>query len=210
MIDQPTRPNLPRNPRPRSGLFALIALLSVGAFAAVPHAEEAPGGKTVSGAYIATAVGTAAPILLGSLMLSGNSNGMIETIGAGLVYGGIVLGPAAGQFYSGSWGHGTASSALRLAGGVMLVAGVFAAAPSMSCLEREPGDECEDKGLPGLAIVGGATFLGGTLYSLLQAPAAVRHYNERARRASLELAPKVAWSREGGLLPGAVLTLRFQ
>lgn len=195
---------------------AALASILVAAFLADTGAAEVQSGqdpeafgKTLRGAYVAALAGTLLPVGMGAVLVSAGDD---EVAGAGgvLLAGGILLGPSTGQFYAGSIGHGLLSTGVRTLGAVLLLSGAINRMPSMSCLEREPGEApCEPKNGLGLAILGGATFLGGAIYSLVETRFAVVRHRRDVERAAFSIAPTLALTRGGAMRRGAMVSLRF-
>lgn len=190
----------------RHTILATIALLTALYLPAWP--QNLPlKPRSESMAYGLAAAATAVPLVAGALLVN-HSNEAVITTGGFLMVSGALLGPSFGQYYAGSAGHGIGATGVRVLGTVLLAVGGFASRPSISCLEREPGDECKDKGPSPLMILGGATYIGGVLYSLGQTHSAVRKRNTSAA-ASLQWGPTFALDRSKSLQSGASLALSF-
>lgn len=195
----------------KSASAFLFAILLIG-IAPSPAVEAVPDnpGKTDRYAYSAALTGTLLPIGLGSFLLYTQSDGMAG-VGGVLLAGGLLVGPSTGQFYAGSIGHGLLGTGIRTLGVALILGGAVNNTTSLSCLEREAGQEpCESKGGSALSLLGGATLLGGTIYSLAETHFAVaRHHQRRERHAAFGLAPTLAREAGGGVRPGAMAQLRF-
>lgn len=114
--------------------------------------------------------------------------------------GAAVVAPAAGHLYAGEGKHALVSSGVRAAG-----LGVFAIGFEMSfclfCSDDDP-DVGERRTGTMLAFAGLATYVGATLYDVIDAHQAAGRSN---RRRALALTPAVLPTTDGGRAPGLVL-----
>lgn len=202
-----------RNRIPDLLTAALLAtVLSAAPRAAESHAPREPAHGEIKSewvAYGAAAAGTAVPIAVGAMLLNSTSNGYAG-LGGGLLMGGVLLGPSSGQFYANSTMHGFLSSGVRTVGGLMFFAGALNSMTSMSCLEREPGEPpCESKSGAGvLTLLGAVTYLGGTVYSLVDTHKAVVRTHAQTGL-TYGVTPTLALNGDGRSRYGGQAWLRF-
>jgi hypothetical protein len=130
--------------------------------------------------------------------------------GLGLMGAALTAGPAMGQWYAGSTPQAWWSTGARALGLALIAAGPALPFEDMACVDAG-GSDCANEGMETLStalIVSGAvTYVGSTVYSLIDTHRAVRK-NRRAQ-SPVDLTPSLALDSEGRLAPGAVATLRF-
>ena len=152
------------------------------------------GEKSPGTAMVWSGLGTLAPIVLGLSLASLSDDATFPFI---LIAGGLTVGPSLGEFYAASPYRGWLGIGLRMAGEFAFV---YVAAKSA------PGN---GTGHP-VAILGLATYLGSTVYSLYNASAAVTRYNSARRtRAELGWSPILIPGTDGSTRTGALAYLRF-
>ncbi len=123
------------------------------------------GEKSAGAALAWSGLGTLAPIALGLSLASMSDDATLPFF---LVSGGLALGPSLGEFYAASAYRGLLGIGLRMAGGFAFF---YVAAKSA------PGS---GYGHP-LALLGAATYVGGTAYSFYDANASVKRFNSALR-----------------------------
>lgn len=173
-----------------------------------PDATESfarPAYKSVAVAYSWSILGAVVPVMIGTQM-SGSGG-----TAAGLVLGGLLLGPSLGQFYAGSLGGGMLGVGIRTGGAFMGTLGLAYLLSDMFCMEAVENDCGDKEGIGGaLLIVGVLTYLGGAVYSLMDAEREVERYNARQNDERVfGWSPTVAPTSHGGLRAGALAYLRF-
>lgn len=171
-------------------LLATIAVLALSARGAEAQ-NQAPGasmsselaGQDIDARYsaglalTAPIVATAASVALVSLGSSEDSDGLVKM---GLV--GLAIGPSLGHIYTKDYRGVLIGSGLRIGGGLAVAAGAAIAVGS----SLGAGD---GSGAAPLLLVGGAAALGGTIYSIVDAPFSARRANEKHRQMSVTPAP---------------------
>lgn len=111
----------------------------------------------------------------------------------------FLVGPSAGQLYAERWGPAIAGTSLRLAGtGFMLAA----LGDLVACEE-----DCDSSGTNTIAAIGLGLFAGGTIYSLLDAPLAIRRSHSKRRK--LQASPALITGPGGSQSFGAQLNFSF-
>jgi hypothetical protein len=175
-----------------------------------PHERETfetPEYKSHAVAYFSSVLATAAPLSLAA-HLSGSTHGGSEGWVGGLAIGGLLLGPSAGQIYAGTQSGAWIGVGIR-AGGLLLTSlGLSEFSKSILC-SSEDGQDC---GSPAIAVpllvAGTVTFIGGTVYSVINAGRTVDRVNERRSRV-FGWSPIVVPAPQGRMLAGALAFLRF-
>lgn len=126
---------------------------------------------------------------------------------------GLVFGPSLGQFYARAPWHGLLGAGLRVGGGYLLLAGlVEGLGQGRACARREQeGSECAEGERQGdlLVLSGGVLLLGGTLYSIADAPRTVDRWRSRRRTAAYGVSPTLAPAAGGRSTMGARAWARF-
>lgn len=184
----------------------------------IPHATVAdqssdPAGSIARPAYKSThfsialsVLGSAVPVLVGLQMSeSGNTANY-------LVMGGMLVGPSLGQFYAGSLGRGMLGTGIRTGGAFMALQGTVYLLRNSFCDvgDEDECDESEADAAAPLLILGTATYLGGAIYSLLDAGWAVQRYNARLdKKRGFGWSPTLSPAPQGGLKPGVLAWMRF-
>jgi hypothetical protein len=136
---------------------------------------------------------------IGALALSVEAENMaLAYVGAA----GLFIGPAAGHIYAGETKRALGSSLLRAGGAVVFAVGALTSSHCDSC---GPGDDHDGRS-PALWL-GGAIFVGATLYDFWDAHKAARRYNEKHQPSYL-VAPTMM-SSERGSAPGFAVMGRF-
>lgn len=165
-----------------------------------------PAYKSEGMAIALSVLGTAIPVLVGNRMSGGGD------LAGSLMVGGMVLGPSLGQFYAGSLGRGMLGTGIRTVGAVMVLQGTVYILDNLFCEEGE-GNGCNESEVDAatpLLIFGTATYLGGAIYSLLDAAWAVKRYNSRLDdKRGFGWSPTLAPAPLGGLKPGVLAWMRF-
>lgn len=211
--DNPLRAQIPHVvPDVEGGDSRSIAESGPGAGAYRPH-EPAESSARPAYAYKSgrvalglSVLGAAVPVLLG-IRMSGHGN-----LAGGLVVGGLLVGPSSGQFYAGSPGAGILGTAIRTGGYAMFVLGFVYAVDNLFCSATDDHncDSGKDAAAAPLLILGTATYLGGAIFSMLDAGWAVERYNARVdKKRIFGWSPTVAPGPQGGLKPGAMAWMRF-
>jgi hypothetical protein len=155
-------------------------------------------------AYLWSAGGFFLP-LGAAFALAGTENGEDLAWPIGILgVGAVTVGPSIGQFKAGAIGHGIGASAMRGAGEAI----AFISFVQSLCIMCD-----SEKARPspwGGMLVGGALYLAGTAYSLINI-----HQTYDAKReavssvSTLRMAPTLVLDRENRLRPGAALSMTF-
>jgi hypothetical protein len=126
-------------------------------------------------------------------------SGGLFLLGAGL----MVIGPSAGHIYVGEGRHAVNASFLRAGGLLIFTLGVVDRATSISYCETESSSfgDC-DRGYGPVTWIGGLIVAGSALYDIYDAGRAVNRYNDRRRKAAVQLAPTMMSTRGGSFTPG--------
>ncbi len=137
--------------------------------------------KSESTALLGSLTVTAAPVFIGAMSFSGNS----EDFGLSLAFAGLLVGPSAGHFYANQTGRGLKGIGIRLA--IALGTSYFI---SKSTEGHHPDETVMTGGLGVLG--GGALILIHGIYDMCTTPSSVRKYNESLMEEnSLRLVPEV-------------------
>lgn len=140
---------------------------------------------------------------LGAIALGGESRN--EALAwAGVA--GVFVGPSAGHIYAGEGGHAVKMSLLRAGGVVVLAVGALSAHSEPACIDYCGYDD-DDSEANAAIWLGGALFVGATLYDFWDAGRAARRYNEK-HQASYMFAPTMMSSPHGAA-PGLSLAGQF-
>jgi len=145
------------------------------------HADGRKSAATAEGLSIAGTLGGAALTLAGIKAESGP----LTLTGVGL----LIVGPGAGHLYAGDADHSLLTSLIRLAGLGVIGYG-FSKLPPFQCEDFCEDDEADDTQAGWLLIGGAVTFLGATVWDLVDAPRAAHRYN-------LSLTPTVLPATDG-------------
>lgn len=173
------------------------------------HSSELPDYKSVGAACAWSILGTAAPMLLAS-QLSDSPQGESDGLTGSLILGGLLVGPSLGQFYAGSPVGGFLGFGIRGAGGFMTVLGFIHSFWGRFCSGSEDESCGENNAGSALLTVGVLTYVGGTLYSLIDAGRAVERHNDRQNQSRVfGWSPTFAPTPQGGVRTGALAYFRF-
>jgi hypothetical protein len=140
----------------------------------VPADEAYHPPKSHAMAYGLMLAGTVVPVAAAFALPSGEA-------ALTLAFGGLLIGPSAGQFYAGSGGRGLAGVGIRALG---LPVGLIVGGIMANGASDEPFAELVNF-LGGMMLGAGVMWVIGTTYSVIDTPRAVNRANERARRAFL-------------------------
>lgn len=151
-------------------VIALLLLVS-----SIARADELPDDERTA-TTIAVTTTAAGAVMLGAAIKADFAP--VGVAGALL----LVVGPSAGHFYAGEWGHGLGMSALRGAGALVALGGFIVA--SSVTYDGGPGANDHQKAWA-VAAAGAGVYLATTIYDLLDAHDAVRR--ERATVAPMAL-----------------------
>lgn len=207
----PLRERIPHaTPVPASGDSGSILESDTRAGADQPPDPEnsiaRPAYKSAGLSIALSVLGSAVPVLTGLQMSkSGNTANF-------MVMGGMLVGPSLGQFYAGSLGRGMLGTGIRTGGAFMALTGIVYLLNDFSCdvADGNVCDEDKDAAATPLLILGTATYLGGAIYSLLDAGWAVERYNARLdSKRGFGWSPTLAPASQGGLKPGVLAWMRF-
>ncbi|HEU5057468.1 MAG TPA: hypothetical protein VFU21_13120 [Kofleriaceae bacterium] len=112
-----------------------------------------------------------------------------------VAFGGMIVGPSLGHFYSGEVGRGLGHSGIRLgAAGIIVIGGAIAFS---DCFFTEE-EQCDGSAGP-LIMLGGAVLgVGSTVYSIVDAPRAASRANASRPRLVITPAPVVGPERSTG------------
>jgi hypothetical protein len=192
-------------------LLTLAALIgSVTAAAAETHPAVGPGAtlsETETVETYSTGIAQATPLLLTAASASAIVVG-VSTENELLAYAGVVgvlVGPSMGHVYTQDWRGALIGTGLRVAGTGLVVAG--AAAALGSTYAHEEDDTSGDGGAAVLMLGGALTFVGGTIYSIVDAPHSAERANKRQGNLSLSPAPIQGPDRSTGW--GAMIQATF-
>ena len=156
------------------------------------HADGRKSAAVAEGLSVGGTLGGAALTLAG---IEADS-GPLTLTGVGL----LIVGPGAGHLYAGDADHSLLTSLIRLAGVGVIGYGLTKLSP-LQCedfCEDDQGDDTQ----AGLLMVGGAvTFLGATVWDVVDAPRAAHRHN-------LSLTPTVLPATDGRA-PGLTLAGSF-
>jgi hypothetical protein len=168
---------------------------------------EPPEYKSKAVAHLSSVLATAAPILLAA-QLSSSTHGGSEGWVGGLAIGGLLLGPSAGQIYAGSQSGAWLGVGIRAGGMLLTWLGVGQFAGSLFCSSEEEED-CDPPptAIP-LLVAGIDIFIGGTVYSVINAGRTVDRVNESRSRV-FGWAPTFSPAPQGGMRAGAIAYMRF-
>lgn len=173
-----------------------------------------PEYKSYRAAYAWSILGTTAPVLLAS-QVSGSYQETSKRMAVGVMLGGLLAGPSMGQFYAGSPVGGFLGFGIRGAGGFITGLGYIFRLGEDLCsgteeFEEEDEDCDEDNVGRALLAVGALTYIGGTLFSLVDAGKAVERHNDRQNQPRVfGWSPTLAPGAQGNLRSGATAWMRF-
>jgi hypothetical protein len=140
-----------------------------------PGDAQGSGQKSTLAAFAYPLLGTLLPVTF-SATLAVTSDNPTGGLVLPLLFGGLLIGPSAGQFYAGSTGPGLAGIAVRGLGAGLFGTGLAASWRTRDC--REGGDYvCKESKREGLIPIGIAIYLGGAFYSLFEGIIAADRYN---------------------------------
>ena len=199
---------MPRKP-PILTAGPLIAWLCL---AATPiHADtfEQPEYKSRGIAFLFSVVGIAAPVTLAA-HISNSTQGGSEAWVGGLAAGGMLLGPSLGQVYAGSHKEAWIGAGVRTGGAFAAMLGLSMVVDDLFC-STEAGEDCNDSplGLP-LYAVGLVSYVGGAIYSFVNADRSVERFNEsQSRLGVIEWSPLLTPGKDGSMRAGALAYVRF-
>ena len=199
-------------------LFALLCLTAVyseaqsetHSRAGVQESFEQPFQKSKGTAYILSFLGTGIPLLMAA-QLSASTHGGSEAWIGGMVLGGVILGPSLGQFYAGSHAGGWLGAGIRTGGLFVTALGLAQFSERLFCSEEEESG-CDDggKAAPYLIPGGIALFIGGTIYSFVNAGRTVERFNDsQSRLGDFGWSPAFAPGSGGAWKSGAIAWMRF-
>ena len=209
---------------PKSPLLAASPLIAWLCLAANPiHADttfsafnreqkgafEQPEYKSRGIAFLFSVVGIAAPVSLAAHISSSTHGGSEAWVG-GLAAGGMLLGPSLGQVYAGAHKEAWIGAGVRTGGAFAALLGLRMVLHDAFC-STEDGEDCDDNalGLP-LYAAGVVSYVGGTIYSFVNADRSVDRYNEsQSRLGIIEWSPTLAPDTQGGIRTGAIAWTRF-
>ncbi len=149
-----------------------------------PFAYPAPEVAPVKSEGVATMLSigaTAAGFALISAGANGDNGGGAMAVGVGA----LMIGPSAGHIYAGESGHAVKMTLLRGGSFVVFMAGVLelttASVDSGDCIDWcGPSSDDRTKG-ERMMWIGGLTFVGATVYDILDASRAARRRNAKNR-----------------------------
>ena len=195
-----------RSPFPMRLILILVIFACARPHALYAQPYQYPEGPALvdeGTAYAWTAGATFLPIAAGFFLLT---DGRAPALGALSLSAGVVLGPSAGELYSGSVGMGLGMAGLRLLGGVVAVV----AAADLACSDCDT-ESRYDRRLPAIA---GILLGGSTVLSLVETHFAVHRHNRavsgrKSAGPRFRLDPQLGLDGEGRLASGAALRMRF-
>lgn len=170
---------------------------------------EQPEYKSRGIAFLWSVAGIAAPVSLAAYISSSTHGGSEAWVG-GLAAGGMLLGPSLGQVYAGTPKGAWIGAGVRTGGAFAAMHGLVLMLDDMFC-STEDGGACDDNvlALP-LYMAGCITYIGGTIYSFVNAGRTVERYNEsQSRLGIIDWSPILAPGAQGGIRTGAIAWTRF-
>jgi hypothetical protein len=165
----------------RNVMLVCLVLLSTSIAAAEPERMEANNEDVAMSLAISTTVGG-----LGIVYAAARSS-VPQLAAIGVI--GMLVGPSAGHFYAGEWGHALAMTGVRSAAAIATTIGVIESTTSVA-----DGPQPNHSRALDLVVVGGAAYLIATVYDIVDSRTAARRAN------ALTIAPMVGQGTGTGLV----------
>lgn len=166
--------------------------------AGVDSEVEEPYSATVALALPVLATGASTAVFIAGSAGEGDAVDLIGLVG-------MAVSPSLGHMYTSDWRRVAIGTGLRLGGGVAIV-GAVAVSFANTDLEDGDGDEGEIPAVL-LGTAGLIGIVGGTIYSIADAPLSAKRANEKARQITLMPAPMRGPSQSTGW--GAQMQMTF-
>ncbi len=166
----------------RNVLVVLVLLLGTASAETIADPDVADNEDVAMALAIGTTAGS-----LGVVYAAARSS-VPQLAAIGVI--GLVVGPSAGHFYAGEWGHALAMSGLRTAGAIVLTVGVIGAMSTRDDAPPPNHSRAWD-----MIVVGGATYLVATVWDIVDSRGAARRANAR-----LTIAPTYGATTGAGLV----------
>jgi hypothetical protein len=179
--------------------------------------ESAPidvSGAMQGAAAVWSIASTLVPVIAAMEISQSSDDGHNTSLINWLTIGGLLAGPSAGQFYARAPGQAVLGMGIRGAGALLFLSGAAQAIGSVSCGMSFGGDggsqdKCDDHDGGGLMLLGFATYLGGTVYSLVDGGFAVTRYLNRQSESQFGWSPVVSPGKGGSSRTGVAAWMRF-
>lgn len=165
--------------------------------------SDDPAYKSPGAALVFSLLGTSVPVLAVAGISNGSGGGASMVV---LLLAGLIGGPSAGQFYADSPASAVLGMAFRTAGMLIAISGLSDALHT--CDEYETN--CRESSGETKMTIGMLTLLGGTLYSIIDAPLSAFRFNERQpKKPGFGWSPTLSPGSDGAWKTGAMAWMRF-